>query len=476
MQRRRFIKEGVVGLGLICLSGKGIASNVNENFKVRQFVDEGLSQFAYAIYDNKSVLLIDPARHVQPYIDFANERDLEIIAVIETHPHADFVSGHAELQRRLHIPIYVGRDYEAEFPHKALLQGDHIPLNSLVSLRVIHTPGHSPESISLVLVDQGRDVALFSGDTLLFGNVGRPDLRNVDGEIQSGQEQLARAMYHTVKYTLSSLGDQLDLYPAHGAGSLCASGIRDTKISTIGYERMYNPAFKIRSEEEFVSWILSDLGVVPAYFSFDVHLNLQGAPDQHTSLSAIDVLPKNTPVPADGLQLDTRRYEYTAKSFVQGAIQIPGDGKFETWLGTIIPPGEKFYLLAEDDEHLQQRLLQIAKIGYERQVLGALVWDRPQQGPAEVDVDDVVKHPENYHIIDVRNEEEARKNRIFRHAVNVPLPDLKGYISEIHTDKPIVVHCASGYRSAIGSSLLRRAFQDAVIYDLGATIKNMKPQ
>jgi hydroxyacylglutathione hydrolase len=476
MQRRRFIKEGVLGLGLLCLSGKGIASKVNRNFKIRQFVDEGLSQFAYAIYDNKSILLIDPARNIQPYLDFAEEEGLDIIGVIETHPHADFVSGHAELQRRLHIPIYVGKDYQAEFPHKALHQGDHIVLNSIVNLRVIHTPGHSPESISLVLVDQKQDVALFSGDTLLFGNVGRPDLRDVGGDVQSSQERLARAMYRTVNDKLSLLDDRLDLYPAHGAGSLCASGIRDTKTSTIGHERMYNPAFKIRSEEDFVSWMLSDLGVVPAYFSFDVYLNLLGAPDQHISLSAINVFPKNTTLPSDGLQLDTRGREYTAKSFVEGAIQIPGDGKFETWLGTIILPGEKFYLLAEDDEHLQQRLLQIAKIGYERQVLGALVWDRAQQGPTEVDIDDVLKYPENYHIIDVRNEDEARKNRIFSHAVNVPLPDLIRSIPEIHTDKPIVVHCASGYRSAIGSSLLRRALQDAVIYDCGVTIKNIKPQ
>ncbi len=478
MKRRQFVKEGIIGLGLIYLSEKGLAVNkdkVNGNFEIQQFVDEGLSQFAYAVYDTKSILLIDPARDVQPYLDFAEEKNLKIIAVIETHPHADFVSGHAELQRRLQIPIYVGKDYLAEFGHKALTEGDYIVLNNSVRLQVLHTPGHSPESISLVLQDQNRNIALFSGDALLFGNVGRPDLRDTDEGSPSSREALARAMYRTVRDKLSVLEDSLALYPAHGAGSLCASGIRDVATSTLGYERIHNPAFKIQGEEEFVSWILADLAFIPAYFPFDVNLNLKGAENLQSSLSLIDILPTNTPLPSDVLLLDTRPQKYAITSYIKGAIQIPGNGKFETWLGTIIQPGEKFYLISEDEEHLHQRLKQVAKIGYEGQVSGALIYNRFQEGPIELDVNDVLEHPEDYYIIDVRNENEVHKNRIFSHAVNIPLPELKKQISEIRTEKPIIVHCASGYRSAIGSSLLRRGRPDAVIYDFGPAIKNIKP-
>ncbi|MGJ1364404.1 MBL fold metallo-hydrolase [Sphingobacterium spiritivorum] len=479
MHRRRFVKEGILGIGLFCLSAKGIAAgirNENKNYHVHQFTDEGLAQFSYAVYDDTSILLIDPARDIQPYLDFAKAGNLRIIAVIETHPHADFVSGHAELQRRLRIPVYVGNRYQAKFAHKPLREGDRIILNSQVHLRVLDTPGHSPESISLILVDQTRDTSLFSGDTLLFGNVGRPDLRDTDGDPHSAREQLARDMYHTVQNKLIPLDDQLDLYPAHGAGSLCASGISDATSGTIGHERLHNPAFRIRNEEEFVSWILADLGFVPAYFTFDVHLNLKGAANLEERLSAIKILPANAALPEEALILDTRPQQYTASSYVKNAVLIPGEGKFETWLGTVILPGEKFYLLAESEDRLQQRLRQIAKIGYEGQVSGALRYDRKQEGPPQIVVNDVTTHPENYYIIDVRNENEVRKNRIFKHAINIPLPDLRRRIAEIKTDKPIVVHCASGYRSAIGTSLLRKARQDVVIYDFGPAIKNTKPQ
>jgi hydroxyacylglutathione hydrolase len=443
--------------------------------KIRQFEDKGLAHFAYAILseEKKEIVLVDPARNPQPYYQFAEAEGAKIVGVIETHPHADFVSSHLEIYQRTGATIYVSKLVAAEYPHQGYDDGDVIALGE-VELTALHTPGHSPDSISIVAAVAGKDIAVFTGDTLFIGDVGRPDLREKAGNLTAKREELARQLYHSTRKKLMTLADEVLVYPAHGSGSLCGKALSDAQSSTIGAEKIGNYALRPMQEEEFVKVLLEDQPFIPKYFGYDVALNKQGAPAYQPALGEVKRVEKNFEPAAGSLVIDGRPQEQFKKSHFKGAINIQNGGKFETWLGSIVSPEEKYYLVAGSEAVLEELIQKAAKIGYERLITAAFVYNR-QEGETSrsFNREAFLAAQNNFTIVDIRNNSEAKAGSFFEGAVNIPLPELRERAAEIPADKPIVVHCAGGYRSAAGSSILENLLPVAVL-DMGEAVNELK--
>lgn len=440
----------------------------NAPWQVRQFKDNGLAHFSYAILAGKEIFLVDPARDARQYYDFAKEKGAAITGIIETHPHADFISSHVEIARQTGATIYTSGLMKPTYKHKAFDEGHVLSLNDRVTLRSLYTPGHAPDAISIVLVQDGKDKVVFTGDSLLIGDVGRPDLREYSGDVASQRKRLAALMYDTIWQTFDKLADDVVVYPAHGAGSLCGKNMRDAPSSTIGEEKLHNYAFQKRDKDSFVELLLKDLPAVPLYFPYDVSLNLKGAPDLAQSIAGIPLLTDNYRPAASDTIIDVRTAALFKSSYLPGAYNLQNGAKFETWLGSVFAPGQSFYLVAESKAALDETLHKAAKIGYESAIKGAFVYTATDgQRFKALDAAAVSQHPEAYTIIDVRTEKEATEKKLFPTAINIPVNQLTARIKEIPTDKPIVVHCASGYRSALGSSILQKYFPSEAVYDYG---------
>jgi hydroxyacylglutathione hydrolase len=449
--------------------------------EIKQFEDKNLSHFSYAIVSNGEMAVIDPARDPQPYYDFAKQQNSKIIAVIETHPHADFVSSHLEIHTTTGATIYVSKLLGAEYPHQSFDEGNALVVGE-VTLKALNTPGHSPDSISIVAIDEnGKEKAVFTGDTLFIGDCGRPDLREKAGAITATKAALAKQMYHSLRDKLMTLPDEVLVYPAHGAGSLCGKGLSEQSNSTIGAEKNGNWSLKDMEEETFVNELLADQPFIPKYFPHDVAVNKKGASPYIHSISAVE---KREPVSCkacinslnkDIVVVDTRSQQEFKKSHLENSINLMNDTRFETWLGSIIKPGEKFYLAAENETELDKLIARTAKIGYESQVELAFVL---KQGTTETPVFDSELLRDNeggYTIIDVRNVSEVNEKKIFDNSINIPLHELRERVAEVPVDKPIVVHCAAGYRSAAGASIIASEIGGKVpVYDLSENIKKFK--
>ena len=445
--------------------------------KIHQFYDKGLAHASYALLRNGKIALIDPGRDPQPYYDFAALNEADIVGVIETHPHADFVSSHLEIYQTTGAVIYASKLTGAEYPHETFDDGDIILLND-IKLKAINTPGHSPDSICVLVEDQyGNERALFTGDTLFVGDVGRPDLRENAGNITAKKEELARLMYHSTRDKLMRLPADVIVYPAHGPGSLCGKNMSPDLQSTIGRELRENYALQLMDELTFVKTITADQPFIPKYFGFDVDLNKSGASAFRESIEAVLRICKNFQ-PETGIPIvDTRPKEEFSKGFIKGAINLQDGIKFETWLGAIIGPDETFYLMAANDDALDTVIEKAAKIGYEKNIKAAVLADihTTNRLPA-LNLDDFKSHPENYTVVDARNLNETDDGLVFDHAIVIPLPELRERLSEIPTGKPIIVHCAAGYRSAAAASIIRGKITGVSVYDLGEVIKEIQDQ
>ncbi len=449
--------------------------------QIKQFEDKNLSHYSYAILSDceKKIILIDPSRNPKQYLDYAKENDAQITGVIETHPHADFVSSHLELHETLGATIYTSELAGGLYPHKTFDEGQSLQLGK-IKFSALNTPGHSPDSISIVLEHEGKQKAVFTGDTLFIGDCGRPDLREGVGNIQATRAELAKQMYHSLRDKLMPLPDDVLVYPAHGAGTLCGKNLSKESSSTIGEEKKTNWSLQAQSEDEFVKNLLADQPFVPLYFPFDVNLNRKGASQFKESIDQIktgETVNKNsTPVLDKNLWIvDTRKEGDFKKGHLPNALNLMEDGKFETWLGSIIKPDEKFYLAAEDKEQIQRMLERTAVIGYEAQVAEAFVIKDGIAKEEKIDVDEFKKHEADYTIVDVRNTSEVKDGKIFANSIPIPLSEIRTRFNEIPTDKPIVVHCAGGYRSAAASSLIHAKLNGAVkVFDLGEAIKEFQ--
>jgi hydroxyacylglutathione hydrolase len=260
----------------------------NFTMKIEQFEDKGLSHYAYAVLSEceKKVVLIDPSRDVSPYLDFARQHEAQIIGIVETHPHADFVSGHLELHQVTGANVYCSKRLGAVYPHRSFDDGQVISYGK-IKLKAWNTPGHSPDSISVVLEYGGKDTAVFTGDTLFIGDCGRPDLRETAGHLTAGREELASQMYQSLRGRLMTLDNDVVVYPAHGAGTLCGKALSEANHSTIGAEKVSNWSLQEIGEQDFVKKLTADQPFVPGYFPHAVEVNKKGAAPLTTALTTI---------------------------------------------------------------------------------------------------------------------------------------------------------------------------------------------
>jgi glyoxylase-like metal-dependent hydrolase (beta-lactamase superfamily II)/rhodanese-related sulfurtransferase len=402
------------------------------------------------------VAVVDPGRDITPYVDFAKKHNGEIVAVFETHPHADFASSHIEFQKKFGAKIYINPKVGVSYDFIPMEHNDEVKIGG-ATVRALFTPGHSPDHNSyLLLNEKGEQEAVFTGDSLFVGDVGRPDLREGVGNIQVNKRELAGMMDNTIHEIFADLDDDTSVDPAHGAGSLCGKNMSDDLFSTIGKEKESNWAFQLKDEPTFIESYLEGQAFIPKYFPYDVDLNRKGAASLEEAIEKVKRLDSTSELEEDIIIIDTRDQEEFKKDHIPGALNIMSkeDDKFETWLGSIVDPGEKFYLVSGDEKSLEFDIRRAAKIGYEGQIKGAVVFDKASGHTDELNLDNFKINPDEYTIVDIRNKSEVADGKIFDKAINIPLPELRERAGEVPTDKPVVVHCAGGYRSAAGSSIL----------------------
>ncbi len=430
-----------------------------------------LGCLAHASYliggDNGDAAVIDPRRDVDEYLADARNAGLTIKYVIETHLHADFVSGHVEMAQRTGATITLGGATPVDFPHRAVHEGEEIVIGD-VRLRFLETPGHTPEGVSiLAFIGQETDPRIvFTGDTLFIGDVGRPDLAGWRGH---SAEAMARAMYHTLKEKLLTLPDATEVWPAHGAGSACGRALSDERVSTMGREKMLDPALRPvldGDEEAFVRALMEGQSAVPPYFPHDVTENRQGAATMEEVRARGRAMPPHiVEALSEGgtLVLDTRLPDEFGAGHVPGAVNIGLDGKFAPWVGNILDPNAPVVIVAAPGRE-EESVTRLARVGYEN-VVGWLdggmdTWRKaggevravPQVSPTELrGLLDQTAAP---NVLDVRTDDEWEAGHIGG-ALHVPLNELSARMAELPCE-PLFLICGSGYRSSIGCSLLQR--------------------
>ncbi len=426
-----------------------------------QFYLGCLAHASYMIGSNGEAAVIDPQRDVEIYLKAAAENGLKIRHIFETHLHADFVSGHKELAERTGARIYIGAKAGATFPHVAVCDGSEVRFGSC-TISVLETPGHTPESICLLVSDSEKRSApwaVLTGDTLFIGDVGRPDLSKA-----FTPQQLAAMLYDSLHRKLMTLPDDVLVYPAHGAGSLCGRNMREERSSTIGTERLTNYALQIKTRDEFVQQMTSNLPARPEYFARDAEINRGGA-------AALEELPELRPISAKELKqvlaegvpaLDVRPTEVFAAGHVPGSINIALSGQFASWAGSLLGLSSKPVLIADNSEQLEEARIRLARVGIEDltgylqdgiggwKQAGLETWTIPQLSAREL------SDRNDLSVLDVRREGEWQMGHLEK-AQLWPLDRLKDSLPALDKQTAIAVHCKSGYRSMIACSLLQRA-------------------
>lgn len=433
---------------------------------LEQFYLTCLAHASYMIGSEGIAAVVDPQRDVDLYLEEAAKHGLHIAHVIETHLHADFVSGHRELAIRTGATIHVGAKAGATFPHAAMKEGDEIRFGRCV-LRFLETPGHTPEAMCILVTDLDRSPnpwAVLTGDTLFIGDVGRPDLSP-----EHTPQQLAGLLYDSLHNKLLALSDSVEVFPAHGAGSMCGRNISPERRSTIGKERAFNYALQPMAREDFIRLLTSDLPPRPEYFLRDAQINRTGAP----ALTDLPPLPALSPEQLAGKQsegtvvLDTRPVPQFGAAHVPGSIHIALSGQYASWAGTLIGLETPIVLVAEDPDRLQESRMRLARVGIENVVGylagGILAWEKSGLPFSQVPQISVLElsqqlrdHPAEIQVVDVRRPMEWEAGHI-RQAVLKPLDRLRTSLADLDPRKPVAVHCKSGYRSSIATSLLERA-------------------
>ena len=432
----------------------------------KQFYLGCLAQASYMIGSKGEAAVVDPRRDIEPYLEEAEREGLKIRHVIETHLHADFVSGHRELARRAGAKIYFGPGAQARFDYVPAREGDEIAMGD-VTLRFLETPGHTPESISVLVFDRAKSAepqAVLTGDTLFIGDVGRPDLV---GARMSAQE-LAGMLYDSLHERLLALPDSVAVYPGHGAGSLCGRNISSETSSTIGQHRRFNYALQPMPREEFIRMMTTDLPEAPAYFGRDVELNREGA----GSLADLPELPALLPAAVEEMRragaviLDTRVNAQFGNGHVPGSLNIGLSGQFASWAGSLIAPEKPIVLVTEEEGQVAEARLRLARVGLENAAGylagGVLAWHDSGYTLAtteQITVDELRRRLEEdsvRELVDVRRPGEWQAGHIAR-ARHIPLNTLASRVAELDSGKPVTAICAGGYRSSIATSLLEQS-------------------
>ena len=427
-----------------------------------------LAHASYLVGSEGIGAVIDPQRDVDIYLDAAREKGLKIEHIIETHLHADFVSGHLELAKRTGAAIYLGRGSGATFPHVAVKDGDSIQFGNC-RMEFLATPGHTVESVTIAMTDlanAARQQALFTGDTLFVGDVGRPDL-----SANHTAQELAAMLYRSVHEKLLRFPDETEVYPAHGAGSLCGRQMGSERSSTIGKERRTNYALKARSSDDFIRLLTEGLPPRPEYFGRDVELNRQGA-------QPLDHIPPPRPVRAPevlrlqqegAIVLDTRPAMQFAVAHVPGSMHIALSGQYASWAARILGLDNRIILVGEDADHLRESQMRLARVGIENVhayledgIAGWIAEGYEADYIPQLSVQELAEllEKENLTVLDVREPGEVAAAAI-EGSIHIPLGQLASRVNELSRDRLLVVHCKGGYRSSIATGLLRRAgFRD----------------
>ncbi len=429
----------------------------NSNIHLERFFVEGLAHASYLVGANGEAAVIDPKRDVDDYLHAATKAGLRITAILETHPHADFVSGHLELAERTGAKIYISHRAPVRYQHNPVWTGNLIPVGSL-KIIAQETPGHSPDSVSWVVLENDTPALVFTGDTLFVGDVGRPDLRDMDADPLA----LADALYDSLHEKLLKLPDDVRVYPAHGAGSLCGRKLGEAPYSTIGQERLHNWALQIKDRHEFAQSMVANLPERPAYFSHDVGVNLQGAKalaelplPRELSLTELTSLTR-----LGAVLIDIRSAAEFSAGHVPGSLNIGVDSPlFSTWIGFLIPFGASLALAAADEKSVLKARLELARIGYD-QVIGYVNPAHLNSLETAVRIEAgelrrLLAQPEPPVVLDVRTKTEWAGQHISG-SVNIPLAELEKRLPELPRTGDIAVICGGGYRSSIGTSVLQK--------------------
>ena len=429
-----------------------------------QFYLGCLAHASYLLGSKGEGIVVDPQRDVEIYLAAARKNGLKIRYIFETHLHADFVSGHRELAARTGAEIYLSRHAGATFPHVDVDDGYTLRVGKL-KIEVLATPGHTPESISLLVTDEEKGDqpwAVLTGDTLFIGDVGRPDLSPTHTPVQ-----LAGMLHDSLNRKLMTLPDAVLVYPAHGAGSLCGRNMRAERFSTIGTERLTNYALQIRDRDEFVRQMTSNLPARPDYFPEDAAINRTGAPalSDLPALKSITAQELKAMLDKGAMALDVRPGAEFVAGHVPGSVSIPLSGQFASWAGAVLGLSSRPVLIAANADQINEARIRLARIGIE-DVAGYLEGGTEGWQKAGLPVEQVNQiTPQELAmqlsqggigVLDVRREGEFQAGHI-EGADWYPLDRFKAALPEINKDSPVAVHCKSGYRSLIAVSVLQRA-------------------
>jgi glyoxylase-like metal-dependent hydrolase (beta-lactamase superfamily II)/rhodanese-related sulfurtransferase len=444
--------------------------------KIEQIYTGCLAHAAYYLESKGEAAIFDPLREVQPYIDRAKKDKAKIKYVFETHFHADFVSGHLDLQKKTGAQIVFGPT--AKPGYDALVAKDHQIFEvGDYKVKVLHTPGHTMESTTYLLIDEkGKEHGIITGDTLFIGDVGRPDLaQHVVSELT--EEKLAGHLYDSLRNKIMPLADHLIVYPNHGAGSACGKKMSKETSDTLGHQKKTNYALRPdMTKEEFIKELLTGLTTPPGYFPQNVLMNIRGYESLDTvmergekplSPEAFEAVANET----DALMLDTRDAEDFAEGFIPNSINIGLEGSFAQWVGEMIPDVKQQILLITDPGKEEEAITRLSRVGYDRTIGflegGFESWKKAKKPYETVDritpeVFGKKYKTNNVLVIDVRKKSEFDSEHVIG-AINVPLNEINQHLSQFPKDKPFVLHCAGGYRSMVAASILKqRGWEDFV--------------
>ncbi|HQW83666.1 MAG TPA: MBL fold metallo-hydrolase [Ferruginibacter sp.] len=433
---------------------------------VKQLYTGCLSEAAYYIESEGEIAIIDPLRDIDEYLKLAKENNAQIKYIFETHFHADFVSGHIDLSKQTGAPIIYGPNAKTNYTIYNSKDNEIFKLGKL-TIEVLHTPGHTLESSCYLLRDENdKPYAIFTGDTLFVGDVGRPDLSS--GNMSC--TELAGIMYNTIQTKILPLADDILVYPAHGAGSSCGKNMGPETFSTMGEQKKTNYALQPQTKEEFIAAVTNGLGIAPQYFPINAKINMQGYESldaiKEKGLTALSIEQFKKIQNEDVLVLDTRHANIFTGGFIPGSIFIGLEGRFAEWAGSLLSYSKPLILITEHGKE-EETIIRLSRVGFTK-ILGFLkggfeAWQNagePIDMIIEVEADELamdILHDPNLVVVDVRNETEFANSHI-KNAQNIPLNEMNDLVNLAHFEdnQNLYIHCAGGYRSVIAASLLKR--------------------
>jgi hydroxyacylglutathione hydrolase len=425
---------------------------------IEQLYTNCLAEAAYYIESDGEAAIIDPLRETEPYISLAEKRGAKIKYVFETHFHADFVSGHIDLARKVNAPIVYGPQAHTHYKVYNAHDGEIFSLGK-IKIKVLHTPGHTPESSCFLLLDEnGKENSVFTGDTLFVGDVGRPDL--LDGVMS--REELAGMLYDSLNKKIKTLPDSVIVYPAHGPGSSCGKNIGKETFSTIGEQRRFNYALKEMSRETFIEKVTDGILPPPQYFFEDARINKEGYDPLEkiiqANTKALSFEEFKKAITGGAIILDTREADHFEKGFIPGSINIGLNGQFAVWVGTLIDINKQLVLITDEVKE-EETVLRLARVGYEK-VLGFLDgsikgWNGKLETVHSITADKLKEElKKGYDVLDVRKHGEWNVSHL-KDAQFLPLSEFPDNLTALDKNKPYIVHCGGGYRSMTAISIMK---------------------